>query len=226
MGGTKMGSGEGMTGPRIAVIGVGGAGCNVVSMFYNTCCPVETVAVNTDRGSLDETSADVKIHICKEVTKGEGAFGDVRIGRKCAKVHEAELAEAIEGRSAVFLIAGMGGGTGTGASSVIAEICARMDVMCIAVAIEPFSVEGRMDVAVAGLRSLESMCRNVIALKNDKIFDIMSDAGMEEALAAVNRSIVDAVMGAIPSIPDLKVSRKGGNGQRFNTVSGIGALTV
>ncbi|MDR1954594.1 MAG: cell division protein FtsZ, partial [Candidatus Methanoplasma sp.] len=127
--------------PRVAVIGLGGAGCNVVSGFYNALAPVDTIAINTDRKALDETAADKKIYICKAVTKGEGTRGDARLGNKCAKIHEDEIEKAIVGHDVVFLITGLGGGTGTGATSVVAEICNRNNMMTFTITINPFFFE-------------------------------------------------------------------------------------
>lgn len=187
--------------PRIAVVGLGGAGCNVVSGFYNALAPVDTIAINTDRKALDQTAADKKIYICKAVTKGEGTRGDTRLGNKCAKVHEDDIEKALIGHDIVFLITGLGGGTGTGATSVVAEICNRNDMMTFTIAVNPFFFEtDRIAVAREGLRSIRAVCPNTFTVENDKVLTIMPESTMNEAIRTVNRSILDFVENAIHTI--------------------------
>ena len=144
--------------PRIAVVGVGGAGCNVVSQFYDSMCAVDTIAINTDKDALHNTSADSKIYICKEVLKGEGARGDAVIGKKCADIHKDEIKAALAGHDFVFVIAGLGGGTGTGAASVVIEAAQSQGITTFAVAISPFSFEGsRKEVAKIGYSHIKSV---------------------------------------------------------------------
>ncbi len=177
--------------PRIAVIGIGGAGCNVISGFYEALAPVDTIAINTDRKALDETAADRKIYICKAVTKGEGTKGDTRLGNKCAKVHEDEIEKAIIGHDVVFIVAGLGGGTGTGAASVVAELCNRNNITAFAIAINPFFFESdRISVAREGLRGIRAACPNTFTVENDKVLEFMPEATMNQAMRSVNRSIM------------------------------------
>ena len=184
--------------PRVAVVGLGGAGCNVVSGFYNALAPVDTIAINTDKKALDDTSADTKIYICKVVTKGEGTNGDARLGNKCAKVHEEEIENAIRGHDVVFLVTGLGGGTGTGATSVVAEICCRNNIMTFTIGINPFSFETeRISTAAEGLRTIRTVCPNTFVIENDKILDLMPNATLNEAMRAVNRSIMGFVDKAV-----------------------------
>jgi len=187
--------------PRVAVVGLGGAGCNVVSSFYNALAPVDTIAINTDRKALDETAADKKLYICKAVTKGEGTKGDAGLGRKCADGHEYEIEKAIRGHDIVFLVAGLGGGTGTGAAPVVAEICNRNNIMTFMIGINPFSYEtGRIPVAREGLRTIRATCPNTFVIENDKVLKLMPEATMKEAMRAVNRSIMDFVNEATAQI--------------------------
>ena len=177
--------------PRIAVVGLGGAGCNVVSGFYNALAPVDTIAINTDKKALDEASADKKIYICRAVTKGEGTRGDAALGNKCATIHEEAIEEAVRGHDVVFLITGLGGGTGTGATSVVAEICSRNNMMTFTIAINPFFFETeRIPVAREGLRNIRAVCPGTFTIENDKILELMPDATMNEAMQAVNKSIM------------------------------------
>jgi cell division protein FtsZ len=162
-----------------------------VSGFYNALAPVDTIAINTDKKALDETAADKRIYICKAVTKGEGTRGDMRLGKKCAMVHEEEIEKALIGNDVVFLITGLGGGTGTGAASVVAEICNRNNLMTFTIAINPFFFEAdRMPTAGEGLRAIRAVCPNTFTIENDKIFELMPGATMNEAMRAVNNSII------------------------------------
>lgn len=181
--------------PRIAVVGVGGAGCNVVSQFYDSMCAVDTIAINTDKDALHNTSADSKIYICKEVLKGEGARGDAVIGKKCADIHKDEIKAALAGHDFVFVIAGLGGGTGTGAASVVIEAAQSQGITTFAVAISPFSFEGsRKEVAKIGYSHIKSVCRNSILVENDLVCERMPDLNINRAFAEVNRSIMKHVM--------------------------------
>ncbi|MCL2333730.1 MAG: cell division protein FtsZ [Candidatus Methanoplasma sp.] len=180
--------------PRVAVVGLGGAGCNVVSTFYKALAPVDTIAINTDRKALDETAADKKIYICKAVTQGKGTNGDAGLGRKCAQVHETEIEKELIGYDIVFLITGLGGGTGTGATSEVAKICNRHDIMTFTIGINPFSFEtSKVPVAREGLRHIRAVCPNTFTIENDKILQIMPNATMSEALNAVNKTIMPFV---------------------------------
>ena len=192
--------------PRVAVVGIGGAGCNVASGFYAALAPVDTVIINTDKKALDEQPADKKIYICKAVTKGEGTKGDARLGKRCAKIHEDEIEKALAGYDAVFLIAGLGGGTGTGAAAVVAEICSRKGLMTFAVTINPFFFESsRLGIAADGLKAVRAVCPNTFVIENDKILQHMPDATMDEAMRAVNKSIMGFVMDAVYSMPEMVV---------------------
>jgi cell division protein FtsZ len=180
--------------PRVAVVGIGGAGCNIVSGFYRTLAPVNTIAINTDKKALDETAADKKVYICKVVTKGESTRGDARLGKNCADANRAEIEAAVSGHDVVFIIAGLGGGTGSGAASVVADICSSKRMMTFTIAINPFFFEqDRMPVAREGLMAIRSACPNTYVIENDKILDRMRDATLNEAMRAVNESIIDFV---------------------------------
>lgn len=175
---------------RVAVIGVGGAGCAVVSDVYNSYPEADAIAVNTDRDALHNTNADLKLYICKSVTKGEGTKGDSLLGRRCAQAHLEEIKRAVSGYDAVFIVAGMGGGTGSGAAPIIAEIAERQNVMTFAVAINPFSFEtARHNTAVTGLQKLKSVCPHTLVVENDLAAAKMPEASLKGVFKAVNRSI-------------------------------------
>ena len=184
--------------PRVAVVGVGGAGCNVVSAFSGSLCPVDTIAINTDKDALHKTEADTKIYICREVLKGEGARGDAVIGKRCADIHRDEIRQALAGHDAVFVIAGLGGGTGTGAASVVIDAARSQGIVTFAVAISPFSFEGRRrDTAIEAYRTIKALCHRSILVENDLVLRRMPDLTMDRAFAEVNRSIMRHVMDSI-----------------------------
>src|SRR3978361_2527219 len=128
----------------IKVVGVGGAGTNAVNRMVDAGLRgVEFIAVNTDAQALLMTDADVKIHIGAKVTRGLGAGADPNVGREAAIETRDELKEALKGADMVFVTAGEGGGTGTGAAPVIAELARRLEALTVGVVTRPFSFEGR-----------------------------------------------------------------------------------
>lgn len=187
--------------PRIAVVGVGGAGCNVISAFYDSLCSVDTIAINTDRDALHRTDADQKIYICKEVLKGAGTSGDAVLGKKCADIHKEEIKQALAGHDFVFVIAGLGGGTGTGAASVVIDAATSQNITTFAVAISPFSFEGRRkEVAREGYRHIRSVCEHTVLVDNDLVLKRMPDLTMDRAFAQVNKSIMKHVMDCVAAM--------------------------
>ncbi len=194
--------------PRIAVVGVGGAGCNVVSSFHEDCVPVDTIAINTDKIALHETQADRKLYICKEVLHGEGAQGDATVGKRCADIHKEEIREALAGHDAVFVIAGLGGGTGTGAMSVVIDAAQSQNIMTFAVAISPFTFEGRRkNVAIEGWNRIRSVCMNSIIVDNDRVLSIMPELTLAQAFGEVNMSIKAHVLKNIDQLERILTSK-------------------
>ena len=196
---------EGLHEPSIAVVGVGGAGCNVISEFFGSLCSVDTIAINTDKDSLhNRTQADKKIYICREVLKGEGARGDATIGKKCADIHREEIREAIAGHDFVFVVAGLGGGTGTGAASVVIEAAQSQGIMTFAIAIAPFFFEGpKIETAKIGYAHIKNVCRNCILVENDLVLKHMSDITPDKAYREVNRSIMKYVMDQVSIVNEI-----------------------
>ncbi|MDR0791390.1 MAG: cell division protein FtsZ [Methanomassiliicoccaceae archaeon] len=177
--------------PRIAVVGIGGAGCNVVNDVYWADGSLDTIAINTDKDSLKQTKADRKVCLCKDVTKGEGAKGDVLLGERCAKAHLEEIRDALEGHDTVFIIAGMGGGTGTGVAPVVAAIAHSMNIITFVIAIRPFSFETqRRKVANDGISKISAMCPMTVVIENDRILADHPDVTMNDAFRMVNEGIV------------------------------------
>ena len=180
--------------PRIAVVGIGGAGCNVVNDLYWADGSMDIIAINTDKISLKETNADKKVRLCKDVTKGEGAKGDTLLGQRCAEAHKDDIREALEGYDTVIMIAGMGGGTGTGVAPVVASVAHSMGLITIAVVIRPFSFETqRMRAAKEGIAKISAMCPATVVVENDRIAAAMPDATMEDAFRTVNMSVAKFV---------------------------------
>ncbi|MBO4552292.1 MAG: cell division protein FtsZ [Candidatus Methanomethylophilaceae archaeon] len=180
---------------RTAVIGVGGAGCRMVSDIYWDLPSVDTVAVNTDKDTLLNTDADRKLFICKAVTKGEGTKGDSLLGRRCAQAHMEEIEEMLSHYDVVYIVAGMGGGTGSGAAPIIAEIAQRLNLVVFSIAVNPFSFEtARTKTARDGVAHLRSVCPMTVVIENDLVLDKMGDLSMNEAFGIVNKSVSAYIM--------------------------------
>jgi len=180
--------------PRIAVVGIGGAGCNIVNDVYWADPSLDTVAINTDKISLRGTSADKKVCLCRDVTRGEGTKGDIRLGENCAKAHTEEIRDALIDHDAVFIIAGMGGGTGTGVAPVVADIAHSLKMIVFTIAVKPFSFETqRTRAAKEGIVKMKAICQLTTVIDNDKVLEIAPDAKMEEAFRMVNRLIVNSI---------------------------------
>jgi len=184
---------------RIAVIGVGGAGCRVASMVYNSMSQAKVIAINTDKEALAQTSADVRLYICKEVTKGVGTHGDYVLGKKCAQIHDSEIMATVSDCSTAVIVAGMGGGTGTGAAAVVAELCDRVHVKVVAMAVMPFSFESmeRQRAAAEGFRQLHVICKDVIRIENERILSVPGVVSLNDAMDRVNDSVVACIRYAV-----------------------------
>lgn len=157
---------------KIKVIGVGGAGGNAVNNMIDAKLKgVKFIVANTDAQALEASRAEVKIQIGKELTQGLGAGADPNTGRDAALESRDELREALEDSHMVFITAGFGGGTGTGAAPVIAEICKDLGILTVAVASKPFSFEGkkREKMALEGLGKLHGITDTVIIIPNDRL---------------------------------------------------------
>ena len=157
---------------KIKVIGVGGAGGNAVNNMIDAKLKgVKFIVANTDVQALDASRAEVKIQIGKELTEGLGAGADPNKGRDAALESMDELRAALEGSHMVFITAGFGGGTGTGAAPVIAEICKELGILTVAVASKPFSFEGkkREKQALKGLDNIHAITDTVITIPNDRL---------------------------------------------------------
>ena len=180
--------------PRMAVVGIGGAGCNVLSDVYWADGSIDTIAINTDKISLREAMADKKVCLCRDVTKGEGAKGDSVLGERCARAHIDEIEEVLKGYDTVVIVAGMGGGTGTGVAPVVAAAAHKLGIITITIPIRPFSFESnRMQVAKEGIAKLTAICPMTVVIDNDKILARCPDLTLENAFKKVNGSIVEFI---------------------------------
>lgn len=160
---------------KIKVIGVGGAGNNAVNrMVEMGVNGVEFIAVNTDRQALALSKAPTKIQIGEKITRCLGAGGDPLIGEKAAEESREEIANALKGSDMVFVTAGMGGGTGTGAAPVVAQIAKELGILTVGVVTKPFSFEGkkRMQSAERGVASLKEKVDTLVAIPNDRLLQV------------------------------------------------------
>jgi cell division protein FtsZ len=160
----------------IKVVGVGGGGSNAVNrMIDHGVRGVEFIAVNTDAQALTGCDADVKIHIGGTITRGLGAGAEPRIGREAAEESREELKEAVRGADMVFVTAGEGGGTGTGAAPVIAQIAREQGALTVGVVTKPFAFEGRQRTRRAdeGIDALRQQVDSVIVIPNDRLLEIV-----------------------------------------------------
>lgn len=161
---------------KIKVIGVGGGGCNAVNrMIESGVKGVDFIVANTDLQVLNSSLAPVKIQIGTELTNGLGAGANPSVGKEAALESKNEIEQAIEGADMVFVTCGMGGGTGTGASPVIASIAQEMGALTVGIVTKPFSFEGkkRMEQAVAGLEELKKHVDTLIVIPNDRLRDLI-----------------------------------------------------
>ncbi len=160
---------------QIKVIGVGGGGNNAVNrMVEAQIKSVEFIAVNTDKQDLTLSAASQKIQIGEKITKGLGAGADPTIGQKAAEESREEIAQAIKGADMVFVTAGMGGGTGTGAAPIVAEVAKEMGVLTVGIVTKPFFFEGKTRAANSqdGIKNLMNAVDTLVVIPNDKLLEI------------------------------------------------------
>ena len=157
---------------NIKVIGVGGAGNNVVNRMVSSGTKgVEFVAVNTDKQALNISSAAYKIQIGEKLTHGQGAGSDPEVGRKSAEESRNQIAKALEETDMVFITAGMGGGTGTGAAPIVAELAKELDILPVGVVTKPFGFEGRrrMQQGEGGIEELRTKVDSLVIIPNERL---------------------------------------------------------
>lgn len=187
---------------NIKVIGVGGCGCNAVTWLFNKGINGATVyATNTDALHLSVTKADEKVLIGKELTRGLGAGGMPARAREAAKEAIVDLKKAVSGADMVFILAGMGGGTGTGAAPVVAQLAREAGGIVIGVVTMPFEAEkARIDKAEFGLQELRECTDTCIVLDNNRLVDIAGQLPIEAAFAVANELVSTMVKGIVETI--------------------------
>ncbi|MCR5615307.1 MAG: cell division protein FtsZ [Saccharofermentans sp.] len=199
----------------IKVIGVGGGGSNAVNrMVESGVQGVTFIAVNTDNQALAKNKAEVKIQIGEKVTRGLGCGADPSVGEKAAEESRDEIAEAIANTDMLFITAGMGGGTGTGAAPVVAQIARDLGILTVAVVTSPFTFEGAKRAANAerGIRELQKSVDSLIIVSNDKLLDVVDDnTSFEEAFNMADQVLKFGVAGisdlvAIPGLINLDLA--------------------
>lgn len=184
---------------KIKVVGIGGGGGNIISRMNRAQMRgVDFIAVNTDVQDLQKTGIKEKIHIGRNISKGMGAGMNPDVGRQAAEESKPQLEEALRGADLVFLAAGLGGGTGTGAIPIIADICKESGALTVAVVTKPFFFEGsrRSQIAEEGLAKLKEKVDAYIVIPNDRIFNVIDqDTPLYQAFEAIDDILKLAVRG-------------------------------
>jgi len=195
---------------NIFVVGVGGAGCNMVNWLYKKGIKgAQIIATNTDQQHLQITEADKKILLGRNITKGLGCGGFPDKGSEAAKESLQQLKEALKDADMVFVCAGEGGGTGTGAAPVVAQLAKDAGAIVIGTVTMPFKIErARIDKAEFGLQQLRQVCDTVIVIDNNRLVQIAGNLPVTQAFAVANELIATMIKGivetiAIPSLVNL-----------------------
>ena len=210
----------------IKVIGVGGGGCNAVDrMVESGVQGIEFISINTDNQALARSKAQVRIQIGEKVTRGLGCGADPSVGEKSAEESKDEIAEAIKNTDMLFITSGMGGGTGTGAAPVVAQLAQELGILTVAVVTRPFTFEGPRRAANAerGIRELEKYVDSLIIVGNDKLLEVVDeDTSIEDAFNMADQVLKFGVAGisdlvAIPGLINLDLA----DVRRIMTKAGI-----
>ena len=195
---------------NIKVIGVGGAGNNMVSwLFKKGIRGAEVIACNTDKQHLDISESDKKFLIGRDVTRGLGCGGYPQKGAEAAQESMMQLKEALRGSDMVFVCAGLGGGTGTGAAPIVASVAKEAGSIVIGTVTMPFNIErARVDKAEFGLQQLRSACDTVVVIDNNRLVQIAGNLPVQQAFAVANELVATMIKGivetiAVPSLVNL-----------------------
>jgi len=189
-------------GAVIKVVGVGGGGSNAINnMIGHGIGNVEFISANTDLQALSDSKAAVKIQLGKKLTRGLGAGSDPEKGKKAAEENIEDIEVALKGADMVFVAAGMGGGTGTGASPIIAKVAKDLGALTIGVVTKPFDVEGKIkkEIALKGIEELKENVDSIIVIPNQKLLDVYRNLTLLDAFKKVD----DILRQAVQSIVDL-----------------------
>lgn len=188
---------------RIKVVGVGGSGCNVIARMKEVGLRgVELIAVNTDAQALHQSGAEEKLHIGKNLTKGLGAGMNPEIGRQAAEENRDEIQDVLKDADMIFVTCGMGGGTGTGAAPVVAEVAKESGALTVAVVTKPFSFEGmqRSMIAEEGLEQLKDRVDALVVIPNDRLLQVIDK---KTSLISAFRVVDDILRQGVQGISDL-----------------------
>ncbi len=188
----------------IKVMGVGGGGCNAInSMIESNVNSAEFISVNTDNQALLLSKAEKRLQIGEKLTKGLGAGSNPEIGEAAAEENKEEIREMLEGTDLLFIAAGMGGGTGTGAASVIARIAREMKILTVAVVTKPFTFEGRVrnENANKGITNLRKYVDTLVIIPNDKLLQFLpNNVGMLDAFKVADDMLKQGIIGIVDLI--------------------------
>jgi len=187
----------------IKVIGVGGGGGNAVKHMIENCVEgVDFICANTDAQALADVDSKTVLQLGREITQGLGAGANPEVGRAAALEDRDRIAEALRGADMVFITAGMGGGTGTGAAPVVAEVAREMGILTVAVVTKPFAFEGKKRTMIAdeGMKELQQHVDSLITIPNEKLLEVM---GKNTTLLDAFKAANDVLLGAVQGIADL-----------------------
>ena len=194
---------------KIKVIGVGGGGSNAVNrMIEHGVRGVEFIAMNTDRQALNASRAEIKIQIGEKMTKGLGAGANPEIGEKAAEENRSEITEILKGADMIFITAGMGGGTGTGAAPIVAETAKELGILTVGVVTKPFTFEGRKRLSQAeqGIENLKEKVDTLVTIPNDRLLQIAEKkTTMADAFVMADDVLKQGIQGIsdLISVPNL-----------------------
>ena len=194
---------------KIKVIGVGGGGSNAVNrMIEHGVRGVEFIAMNTDKQALNSSRAEVKIQIGEKMTKGLGAGANPEIGEKAAEENRSEITEILKGADMIFITAGMGGGTGTGAAPIVAETAKELGILTVGVVTKPFTFEGRKRLSQAeqGIENLKGKVDTLVTIPNDRLLQIAEKkTTMADAFVMADDVLKQGIQGIsdLISVPNL-----------------------
>ena len=187
----------------IKVVGVGGGGGNAVRhMIDHEVDGVDFICANTDAQALSDIHSKTLLQLGASITKGLGAGANPEVGRAAALEDKDRIADALQGADMVFVTAGMGGGTGTGAAPIVAEVAREMGILTVAVVTRPFSFEGkkRLSIAEEGLKEIAQHCDSLITIPNEKLLEVL---GSNTTLLDAFKEANDVLLGAVQGIADL-----------------------
>jgi cell division protein FtsZ len=198
----QMGDFESFGDPRIVIVGAGGAGNNTVNRLYNIGVDgAETIAINTDKQHLKMVEADTKILVGKSLTNGLGAGGDPSMGERATEMAQGTIKEVLGDADLVFVTAGMGGGTGTGAAPIVSKIAKEQGAIVVGMVSTPFNVERARTVkAEEGLERLREEADSIIVLDNNRLLDYVPNLPIGKAFSVMDQIIAETVKGISETI--------------------------